>query len=530
MKVTTERLENCQVNVIIEMDAADIEKKLRQTARSMSRQYTIPGYRRGKAPYHAVIRVFGREMVQQQALEDFGNDLYEAALEEIEYDPYEVGELQEVEWDPFRMTILLPIRPEVDLGDYRAVRVPFEPEAITDERVEEYLTELRQDKAQWVPVERPAGLGDMVVIDAEGKIEDDVVLSNEDHELILEGESNIPLPGFHAEIVGMSPGEDKTFALTYPEDDPREEVAGKEATFTVRLYTVKGQDLPPLDDELAMMVGDYDSLDALKAAIRENLETEALQAAEAEYLDNILETMIEEAVKIEYPLQAVDREADLILDQMERNLASTGLELDNYLAMIGKTREMYKREVQPSAEARLQKRMVLNQVARREDLQVDSEEIDAEIDRLSAMLGDEADQMRQVLDTPEGRQSMADDLVIYQVQERVKQIAKGEAPPLKEATAEAEVETQSTAEDEETETEAQPGVETQAEAEVEVGPETEVEAESGTEGEEAEIEGQAEAEPQAEVAAEPGESKASREEPAPDAPAGGEEPEAGELD
>jgi trigger factor len=506
MKVTTERLENCQVNVIIEMDAADIEKKLRQTARSLSRQYTIPGYRRGKAPYHTVIRVFGREMVQQQALEDFGNDLYEAALEEIEYEPYEVGELQEVEWDPFRMTVLLPIRPEVDLGDYRAVRVSFEPEAITDERVEEYLAELQQDKGQWVPVERPAGAGDMVVIDAEGKIDDEVILSFEDHELILEDESNIPLPGFHAEIVGMSPGEDKTFALTYPDDDPREEAAGKEASFAAKLYTVKEQDLPPLDDELAMMVGDYDSLDALKAAIRENLETEALQTAEAEYLDNVLEAMIEGAVKIEYPPQAVDREAELLLDQMGRNLASTGLELDNYLAMIGKTREMYKREVQPSAEARLQKRLVLNQVAKQEDLEVDSEEIDAEIDRLSAMLGDEADQMRQVLDTPEGRQSMADDLVITQVQERVKQIARGEAPPLEG--------------DEETETEAQPGVEAQARTEAGVEPETEVEAESRGEGEEAE----------AEVVAEPGESKASPEEPAPDAPAGGEEPDAGEPD
>jgi trigger factor len=514
MKVTTERLENCQINVIIELDAADIEKKLRQTARSLSRQYTIPGYRRGKAPYHTVIRVFGREMVQQQALEDFGNDLYEAALEEIEYDPYEPGELQEVEWDPFRMTILLPIRPEVDLGDYRAVRVPFEPEAITDERIEQYLAELQQDKAQWVPVERPAGLGDMVVIDAEGRIDDEVVLSNEDQEMILEDESNIPLPGFHGELVDMSPGDDKVFALTYPEDDPREEVAGKEATFTVRLYTVKERDLPPLDDELATMVGDYDSLDALKAAIRENLETEALQTAESEYLDSVLEAMIERAVKIEYPPQAVDREAELILDQMERNLASAGLELDNYLAMMGKTREMYKREVQPSAETRLQKRLVLNQVARHEGLQVDSEEIEAEIDRLSAMLGDEADQMRQVLDTPEGRQSVADDLVIAQVQKRVEQIAKGEAPPLEE--------------DEETETEPQPEVETQArtepQVEVEVEPETEVEAESGTEGEEAEIEGQAEVKLQAEVAAEPGEGQASGEEPAPDAPAGEEEP------
>ncbi|MFN2165234.1 MAG: trigger factor, partial [Anaerolineae bacterium] len=163
MKVTTERLDNCQVNVIIELDAAETEEKLRQTARKLSREFTVPGYRRGRAPFHAVIRVFGREAVQQQTLEDFGNDIYEQALEEIEYEPYEIGDLQEVEWDPFRMVVQIPIPPEIELGDYRAVRVPLEPEEVTDEEVEAELERMRQEFAQWVPVERPAQMGDQVL-------------------------------------------------------------------------------------------------------------------------------------------------------------------------------------------------------------------------------------------------------------------------------------------------------------------------------------------------------------------------------
>lgn len=276
MKVTTERLDNCQVKVFIELDAADVEKELRQTAKKLSRNYNIPGYRRGKAPYHAVIRVFGREAVEQQALEDFGQDLYEQALKEIEYEPYEMGELTDVEWDPFRMTILLPIEPEVDLGDYRAVRVPFDPEPITDEDIENRLEEIREESAQWVPVERPAALGDQVVVDMEGKVGDQLIMSNEAHEMLLEAGSKIPMPGFHEEIVGMSPAEEKTFTLTVPEEDYEEEVVGQEAAITVRLHTVREKDLPALDDELAMMVGDYDSLDALRAALREEMETRAL--------------------------------------------------------------------------------------------------------------------------------------------------------------------------------------------------------------------------------------------------------------
>lgn len=438
MKVTTERLENCQVKVIVEMDAADIDKKVRQTARELSRMYNVPGYRRGKAPYHAVVRVFGREAVQQQALEDFGQELYDEALEEIEYEPYEVGELQDVEWDPFRMTVLLPIRPEVELGDYRAVRVPFEPDPVTDEDVAGRLEELQDQNAQWVPVERPAAMGDQVVLDMEGRAGDKQIMSNEGHEMVLGLEPANPLPGFHDQIVGMSAGEEKSFVLTVPEEDYEEDVAGQEAQIQVRLHTIREEDRPPLDDELAMMVGDYDSLEDLKTAIREEMETQALQLVESEYLDKVLEAMIEAATKVEYPPQAVDREADLVLGQMERNLAASGMQLDTYLGLVGKTRESYRQELRPSAEERLQKRLVLREIARLEGIEADPDEVDAEIDRLREVMGDEAEQLQDMFDSPEWQQSMAEDLVLVQTRERVTLIGKGEAPPLEDKEAKAE--------------------------------------------------------------------------------------------
>jgi trigger factor len=448
MKVTTERLEDCQINVFVELDTADVDKELRQTARKLSRNYNIPGYRRGRAPYHAVIRIFGREAVQQAALEEFGQDLYDKALEEIEYEPYEGGELTDVEWDPFRMTILLPIQPEADLGDYRAVRVPFGPEPVTDEDINERLSEIQQENGQWVPVERPAEFGDQVVVDMEGNAGDELIMSNEDHEMILEDGATIPLPGFHKEVVGMSVGEDKTFTLTVPEDDDVEEAVGQEATVTVHLHTVREEDLPALDDDLAMMVGDYDSLDDLRAALREEMETAAFQQAEAEYLDKVLDAMIEGAAQIEYPPQAVDREASLVLSQMERNLAMSGLQLDTYLGMIGKTRESYMQELRPAAEDRLKRRLVLDQVAELEGLEAAPDELEAEIERFSEMAGEEAEQMRAMLESPEGRQSVASDLVMTLAQERVVQIGKGEIEDQVEAEAEVETEAEVEVEDE----------------------------------------------------------------------------------
>ena len=436
MKVTTERLENCQVRINVELDAADIDKKLRQTARQLSRQFTVPGYRRGKAPYHAVIRVFGREAVQQQALEDFGNDLYEEALEQIEYEPFEVGQLEEVEWDPFVMTILLPIQPEVDLGDYRTVRVPYEVEEITEEKVDESLAALQQQYAQWVPVERPVEDGDQVIVDMEGKAGDELFMSNKEHEMTLDREATYPVPGFHEQIIGMSAGEEKTFTLTLPEDDFQENVAGQEGTITVTLHSVKEQDLPPLDDELAMMAGDYDDLAALRLATQENMETQALQKAEAEYFENAMNALIENADHLEYPPQAVDQESEVALSQIERNLAASGIELDTYLGMMNKTREAYKVELRPAAEDRLKQRLVMANVAEGEGLTVEDEAIDAEIERLSASMGERADEMRDMLNSPAGRLSVADDLMVAKVQERIVQIAKGEAPDLEEETGE----------------------------------------------------------------------------------------------
>lgn len=432
MKVTTERLEDCQVQVIIELDAADIDKKLRQTARKISRQFSIPGYRRGKAPFHAVIRVFGREAVQQEALEEFGNDLYEQALEEIEYEAYEIGKLEEVEWDPFRMTVLLPIPPEVDLGEYRAVRVPLEVEPVTDEDVAAYLASVQEEHTQWVPVERPAALGDQVVLDMVAQAGDQEVMNNQEYELLLEAESSVPVSGFHKEIVGLSPDEEKVFTLALPANDADENAAGQEGTFTVHLHTIKEKDVPPLDDDLAMMVGDYDTLDALQTSVREQLETEAHLKADSEYLDKVLDAFIEAAPKIEYPPQAIDRESELALSQMERNLAASGLQLDTYLGMMGKTREAYKQELGPAAEERLKKRLVLDEIAEREALTIEEDEIEAELERMLEMMGPEADQMRAMLESPGGQLIIADDLKTGKAQERAMEIAKGEAPPLAE--------------------------------------------------------------------------------------------------
>jgi trigger factor len=224
-----------------------------------------------------------------------------------------------------------------------------------------------------------------------------------------------------------------------------------------------------------MMVGDYDTLDDLRASVRETLEAEALEEAESQYLDGVLEAIIETAVKIEYPPQAIDREADVALDQMERNLASSGLQLDTYLNMLGKTREAYRSELRPAAEERLKKRLVMVEVSKQEKLELEDEEIEAQINRVSESMGENADQMREFLETTQGRLSVADDLMSTKVQERIVEIGKGEAPPL-EAEDEVEPEAETDAGNE------TPAEEAGAEAETDIADET-PEEEAGAEAE-----------------------------------------------
>ncbi len=441
MKVTSERQENCQVRVTVELDAAEVENKLRQTAQRLSRRYTVPGYRKGKAPYAAVLRTFGRELLQEQALEEFGQELYDQALAGIEYKPYTAGELEKVEWDPFRLEILVPIMPEIDLGDYRAVRATPEPKPVADDAVDQYVEDLRRQHTQWIPVERPAVLGDHVVVDIEGRAGDEVILSNQGREMTIDTASRYPLPGFHEQIVGMAPGEEKQFALAYPDNDPRKDLAGHEATFTVKLLAVNEPDVPPLDDELAQMVGDYSTLADLRAAAHKNLEEEALQAAEAELPDKALDAMIAAATKIEYPPQAVDKEIDSMLEEMEENLSSSGIKLDTFLGMIKKTREAYRQELRPAAEARLKHVLALGEAIKREGVKVEEAEIEAKVQELKAQEEFQSEEMQKLLDGPAARAGLANDLLLTKIRERIAQIARGEALPLEvvaETPAEAE--------------------------------------------------------------------------------------------
>jgi len=423
MKVTTEELPDRQLLLTIEVEEKRAQQALQQAARRLSRRIRIPGFRPGKAPYHLVARLVGEERLRAEAFDIIGDQLYTEALEEAKVEPYAQGTLQDVRWDPLTFSVIIPLPPLVELGDYRSLRVPMEPILVTDEEVDEALEELRARYAEWVPVDRPAAFGDMVIMDIKGTVGEEEILSHQNWQRVLQADSGGSLPGFDTALVGLRVGESHAFDLTYPEE-AHVRWAGQTAHFEVTLHGVKAKELPPLDDEFARTVSEYETLEALREAIREDLR--AQRAAESGYEGKVLDALIEQA-RIEFPPLMLEKEVDDLLQEHDRLLRQQGMPLDEYLRLRGKNREEYREEIRPQAEQRLKRRLALAEFAEQEGLDVEEAEIDEEIERrVARQSGDTAERLEEVLSGPGGRRIVRAELLTQKALHRLVAIAKGE--------------------------------------------------------------------------------------------------------
>jgi len=425
LKVTTERLQNCQVELTIEVDEERVEQELRRVARRVSKRRRIPGFRPGKAPYDVVLRFFGKDALYREALEDLGQAVFKEALEKEGIEPFAQAELVDFQFEPMVLKMMVPVAPIVELGDYRQLRLTPPEVTVNDEEVEAALKRIQAQHSQWQPVERPAQLGDQATIDIESTVEGEVVLSNQERALLLRAESPYPLPGFNEQIVGMGIGEDREFDLTYPENLANEKLAGKESHFKVHLHDLKELVLPELDDDLARTVS-IETFDDLKAKVREGLQAEAEREAESRFASEVLTATVERA-RIEFPPVLLERELDNLLEEQDRALRQReGLNLDNWLEINKKSKEEYRDELRPRAAERLKRGLALGKVVELEDITVEEEEVGTQIERMSLAFGEQADKARDVFSSPDNMRSIASDLLTNKALQRLVAIARGE--------------------------------------------------------------------------------------------------------
>jgi trigger factor len=436
LKVETKDLEDRQVEITVEVPQDRVQKAMQVAARKLSRRVKIPGFRPGKAPYAVVLRKIGEEQVFEEALDSLGQDIYQSALDDAEIEPYAPGALEEiVSRDPLVLRYSVPLAPEVDLGAYRDLRLDYEPSEVKDESVEDVMQDLRQGQALIEPVDRAAEMNDVVVLDVEGELHDEGasdeqrLLSEKNVSVLVEDETDWPVPGVAQHLLGMAAGDEKSFGYTFPDDYPTEDLRGKSASFHLNCLDVKSRIVPEWSDDLAKTMGDFESLEDLRVKVREQLKSQLDQQTDSDYAQEVIEKAVEGA-SVTYPPVLIDREIDDMLHDLGHQLERQKLTLEDYLKGEDKTLEELRDELKPRAEKRLKRALVLGKVVDDESLKVGENEIDASLDRIVAPLEGRSQELRKRLDTPAGRRSVALDLLTDKAVGRLVAIAKGEAPEL----------------------------------------------------------------------------------------------------
>lgn len=389
LTVSTEPMEQRQMALRVEVDQDRVEQELHKAARKLAGRYRIPGFRQGKAPYNILVQYVGLPALFQEFLEPLGQEIYPKALEEAKLEPYAPGVLDVESLEPLTYKFVVPLEPEIDLGDYRSLRVDETPVEVTDEEVNARLEEYRNEFSTSGEVSRPSQYGDLITLDVKSVIpaaeeggDETVVLDETDWDVTPDEENPMDPPGFDEALLGLKAGDEKDFSLSWPEDS-QSIYAGKEANFHVKIHKIQGSDQPALDDSFAQMVGpEFETLDALKQNIRETLTESKAQEGDDAYLEKVLDTLMSQS-KLEYPPTVVEDQIDTMVNTLDRQLREYGIEnLEQYLKQVGQTMEEYRDSIRPQAEIMAKRNLVISEIYRQEGISISESEIDERIDRM----------------------------------------------------------------------------------------------------------------------------------------------------
>lgn len=386
--------EDHQAELTVEVEAERMEAMKRKAARRISERGKIPGFRPGKAPYEMVRRHYGDEPIIEQAIDMLVDEIYPEVLKQAEVEPSAPGTLDKIESvDPPKLIFRVPLAPTVDLGDYLSVRVPYEWTAPGPDKLDEALQDFRRMYATTAAVEREVQEGDYVLISIKGTKEGAVEgedlsdLSRESTATMVRAEdkqldSEWPYKGFARELIGLKPGDSRTLKHTFPTDFEEENLRGATVTFDVAVKTVRAVTLPELNDDFVKTLGgQYETLDQLKEGIQKDLEARSRAEYDEEYFSKIIGRIREGAV-FKYPPQVVEHEGEHVLDDLRQRLASQNMDLETYFKVRGTTQEKFvEEEVRPVAVERLERGLILDEIARRHNIQLDEESLTEEFNQ-----------------------------------------------------------------------------------------------------------------------------------------------------
>lgn len=379
VRTKTTELPDSRVRVEVEVPTEALERELKSAAAELGREMRVPGFRSGKVPPEVVLRQVGREAVLDEAVRRALPAWYEEALSGAKLQT--VGEPQVDLSDlpekgaPLAFTIEVGVVPPAKLGDYKGIEVGRREPQVDDQEVQAELERIRESLASLENVDRPAAEGDFVVMDYVGQIDGVAFEGGEGRGQVVELGSGRLIPGFEEQLAGASAGDERTVELTFPDDYPAEELAGKPASFAVAVKEVKEKLLPELDDDFAVEAGGFDSLEELRSELESRIAQAEEREIEAEFREAAVDAVVAQA-QIELPHELVHSKAHEMWHRTARRLAAQGIDPQQYLQMTGKTEEELAVESESDAETALKREAVLAAIVEAEAIEVTDEEIE----------------------------------------------------------------------------------------------------------------------------------------------------------
>ena len=388
MTANVTKLEDNRVRLDVEVPPESVREGVEAKVRELGRRVRVPGFRPGKAPRRVVENHLGRDYIYYEALQEKLPAWYSEAVIEADLRPIDRPEIHFDdpldEEEGFKFSATVAVRPEAELDEYKGIEVPREEARVPEEQVDEHLEQMRGQFATLAAVEdRPVRDGDFVIIDFRGeRMVGGPLEGAEAEDYMLEVGRGELLPDFERELVGAKAGERKQFAVTFPMDYAEESLRGESVLFRVHVKEIKERELPPLDDEFAKEASEFETLEELRAAVREQLEAAEERRVEGEFRTRVLDAVAEKA-EVEVPEVMVDEKVEEMLESFERSLRAQGVEPPQYYQLAGTSAGEVKDRVRPDATDTVKKELTLDAVASAEGIRADEDEVMHQIGHLA---------------------------------------------------------------------------------------------------------------------------------------------------
>ena len=396
MECKVEKTENAnEVKLNVTIEAKKFDEAIKKVYFKSAKYFNIPGFRKGKAPMNIVEKYYGKEIFYEDAFNEVVPEELEKAVEDNklqvvsrpDIEVTQIGKGQDLIF-----TAVFQTKPEAELGKYKGVEIKKIEYKVTDEDIEHELGHMQEHNSRLISVEdRPVEKGDIANINFEGFV-DGVAFEGgkaENHD--LEIGSNTFIPGFEDQIIGMKIDEEKDIKVKFPDEYFSKDLAGKDATFKVKVNEIKKKELPTLDDEFAKDVSEFDTLKELKESIKEKQQKQNDERAKYETQDAVMKAVCEN-VKVDIPSGMIETETENMIKDMEQRLSYQGLKLDQYLQMMGKTREEMQKEYEPQATDAIKSRLAIEAVIKAEKIEVADIDVDEKIKEMAKNYGRENDE------------------------------------------------------------------------------------------------------------------------------------------